>query len=200
VAHGVSNQPVYLKDKIIANAEEQNWFELDYNNKLLGTCDNPAGFVNDITCVKNYMFLSHDGKEISEKLLNTYFNDAWSVEKYFTKDNTFIMDSELLLILGKKVKVKQKINLNDISIEAAETDDYESTEIVYSNYFDILKADEKNLWFISNNVVIQYDLKAEKAVKTYNVTQWNPHRAVLDGNKLWLINGTDFQLYGLELN
>jgi hypothetical protein len=188
IAHGVSTQPVYLEDKIIANAEDTNWFELDYKNKLLGTCNNPAGFVEDITCVKNYRFLSHDHKEITDNFIEKYFGtEQYSFDKYFTQDNTFIMSSENLVVLSKKLKV-----LTNISLYYEEVDDQ------YSSYFKILYANDKHVWCMSNNMILQYELKGQEPVK-YNLAQWNPHCAVLEGNVVWLINRNDGQLYGLTL-
>jgi hypothetical protein len=189
ISHGVSTQPVYLKDKIIANAEDTNWFELGYDNKLLGKCNNPAGFVEDITCVKNYRFLSHDGKEVTDKLLEEYFGyEGYGLEKYFTTTNTFIMGSEALVILGKKLKVRNSITLY-----------YEENEMQFSNYYKILQADDKNVWCLSNNMVLVYALSGKEPVKKYNLAKWSPYRAVMDGNILWLVSRNDGQLYGLAL-
>src|SRR6218665_27646 len=35
IGFGAEVSPVYLKDKIVANAEDDNWFEIDYSGKLL---------------------------------------------------------------------------------------------------------------------------------------------------------------------
>lgn len=189
ISHGVSTQPVYLKDKIIANAEDTNWFELSYDNKLLGKCNNPAGFVEDITCVRNYRFLSHDNKEVSDELIKKYFGyEEYGLDKYFTENNTFIMGSQGLVILGKKLKEYNNITLY-----------YEEGEGQYSNYYKILNADDKHVWCISNNIILQYELKGQEPVKTYNLAQWNPYRVLLEGNTLWLVSRNDGQLYGLKL-
>lgn len=190
IAHGVDTQPVYLKDKIIANAEDTNWFELSYDNKLLGKCNNPAGFVEDITCVKNYRFLSHDGKEVTDNFLAKYFGyEEYGLEKYFTKDNTIIMSSETLVILGKKLKERNNITLY-----------YKENEGQFSNHYRILHADDKHVWCLSNNMVLQYALDGKEPFKKYNLAKWNPYRVALDGNTLWLVSRNDGQLYGLTLN
>jgi len=200
IAHGVDTQPVYLKDKIIANAEGDNWFELSYDNKLLGKCNNPAPFVEDITCVENYRMLTHDGKKLDAAFFEKYFSDEYAALKtYFTGNNTFIMNYKTLLVIEKKAKVKHNVNIDDIIYNLTDAEG-QSIEIKFSEYYDILKADDASVWFITNNILVVCNIKTGKATKTYNLTQWQPHQAVLDGNTLWLINRTDGQLYGLTLN
>ncbi|MES2485002.1 MAG: PQQ-binding-like beta-propeller repeat protein [Bacteroidota bacterium] len=200
VAHGVDTQPVYLKDKIIANAEDTNWFEMDYNNKLLGKCNNPAPFVEDITCIENYRMLTHDGKKLDAAFFEKYFSDEYAARKtYFTGNNTFIMNYKTLLVVEKKAKVKHNVNIDDIIYNLTDAEG-QSIEIKFSEYYDILKADDTSVWLISNNILVVLNIKTGKATKTYNITQWAPHQAVLDGTNLWLINSIDGQLYGLKLD
>jgi hypothetical protein len=63
-------QPVYLKDKIIANAEDDNWFEIGYDGNLLKTKSKKHTYLDAIKVfVREYKFLTHDGKEITAGFL-----------------------------------------------------------------------------------------------------------------------------------
>jgi outer membrane protein assembly factor BamB len=200
IAHGVDTQPVYRNNKIIANAEGDNWFELDYNNKLLYDCNNTTGFVEDITCVKNYQFLTHDGVEVTTVSLEKYFAEPSSpLKTYYTGKNTFVMDNKTLLVLDKKAKIKHEVTLDDIIYNLTYAQG-EGIEIKFSHYYDVLKADGESVWLITNNILVVVNIKTGKATKTYNLTQWQPHQAVPDGKKLWVINRNDGQLYGLTLD
>jgi len=93
IAHGVDKQPYFLKDKIIANAEDDNWFELDYNGKLLDTtCEYKANlFVEDIKCVQNFVHLTHDDRGISQYFLQEYFGDYENLKVSSYNNYTFLL-------------------------------------------------------------------------------------------------------------
>ena len=75
IAHGFSRQPYYFENKIMANAEANNWVELSYDGFLLDTiCAVKASiFVENIPCVKKFTALTHDGLEIKGKLSEEIF-------------------------------------------------------------------------------------------------------------------------------
>jgi hypothetical protein len=193
VAHGMDTQPVYLKDKILANAEATNWFEIDYNNKLLEKCNQDPGYQEDFPCMKNYWLLSHDGKEISEAFLDKHLGYAYNIDSYCTHKNTFLMSLDKLVILDKKLKVKENIALEPY-------DNAETGVSTHSEYYKIVHADDNNVWYMSHDVLVKYSLKDKKALKTYILEKWSPHCAVLDGGNLWVISNQDGQLYGLKLD
>ena len=189
IAHGVSAQPYYLKDKIIANAEADNWFEVNYIGQLLDTtCKQKTNlFVEDIKCVRNFKHLTHNQKELS----NSYFNESENLIIKYTKDKTIVLGENKMLIINSNNKIEIEIKLQEI---------LKFTENQVSNYKEILKAEENTVWFFSYNILTVYDFENNKTLQTFDFNQWNPHQTVLDGNNLWLISRNDGELLGLELN
>lgn len=192
VAHGVSTQPYFLKNKIVANAEDDNWFDIDYQGILKDTlCKKRTSiFVENIKCVKNFKLLSHDNKEIDAAFLtkNSVDNEAFDHKIHLNK--TFILGSETLLILGNNKKILQKVNLNDIIVPL---------KTVSNDYKAILKTENNSIWFFINNKIIDYDFKIKKVNHEYDVSKWNVHQCILEDNILWLISRNDGQLYILNL-
>jgi hypothetical protein len=189
IAHGVSTQPYYLKDKIIANAEGDNWFELDYNGKLLDTtCKNKTDiFVADIKCIRNFKYLTHNQKELS----GSYFDEDAVVKIAYAKDKTILLAENKMLIINNKNKIDKEIKLEEVL-----TLDDEQV----SNYFEILKVEENTVWFFTHNILTIYDFKSGKVLKTYDLVKWNPHQVILDNDTLWLISSVDGELVGLKIN
>jgi hypothetical protein len=187
-AHGVSAQPYYLEDKIIANAEGDNWFELDYNGKLLDTvCKQKANlFLEDIKCVRNFKYLTHNQKELSVG----YFDADEPLKLAYTKERTFVLGETKMLVVNNKNKVEKTIMLEEI---------IPATEDQMGAYAEILKAEGTVVWLLAHNTLALYDIKSGKSTKTYDLAKWNIHQAALEGNKLWLISRTDGQLVGLTL-
>lgn len=193
IAHGVDKQPYYLKDKIIANAEDDNWFELDYNGKLLDTtCKNKTNlFVEDIKCVQNYVYLSHDNKGISQYFLQEHFEDFENLKVGKNNKHTFLLGFSKLMILENKLKIHKEIEVDQI-ITLPKTGNNDLREI--------LKIDDSTVWFFYKNLIVVYDYKKNETVKTVDLSQWRPHEVVLENDKLWLISRNDAQLVGLKIN
>lgn len=189
IAHGVSAQPYYLKDKIIANAEADNWFELNYNGQLLDTtCKQKTNlFVEDIQCVRNFKHLTHNQKELS----GSYFNESENLIIKYTKDKTIVLGENKMLIIDNRNKIEKEIKLEEI---------IPITEKQVSNYTSILKVEDNTVWFFYQNILAVYDFKNGQLIKTYDLSQWNVHQAILDENNFWLISRKDGQLVGVELN
>lgn len=188
IAHGVDKQPYFMKDKIVANAEDDNWFELDYNGKLLDTtCKSKANlFVEDIKCVRNFKYLTHNQKELSGRYFESYEN----IKVKYSKDKTIVLGENKLLIINNKNKIENEIKQDElISI----------TENQVSTYTEILKVEDNTVWFFHQNILVVYDFKNNKTLKTYDCTRWNVHQAILDENNLWLISMNDGQLIGVKL-
>lgn len=191
IAHGTRGNPYYLKDKIIANAEGDNWFEINYDGKLTDTtCLKKASiYVNDIPCVKNFRLLSHDKKEITDDFLAKNKIESEEIISKTTAKNTFVITETNLLVLKDKIKKVIDLDLYNLNIETG----------TFSNYMAILKADENEIWFVWHNNLLQYDFKNNKLIKTYDLVQWNPHQLKIDGKMLWLISKNDGQLYALKI-
>jgi hypothetical protein len=193
IAHGVDRQPYYLNDKIIANAEEDNWFELDYNGKMVDTtCEYKTNlFIEDIKCVQNYIHRTHDNKGISQTFLQEYFGDYENLKVCSNNNYTFLLGYSKLLILKDKLEIAIDINIDEIVT---------LPEKAINGYLEILKIDETAIWFFYKNLVVVYDYINYKPVKTIDVSLWRPHQVILDNTQLWLISKNDGQLVGLELD
>jgi predicted XRE-type DNA-binding protein len=195
IAHGVSKQPYFFKNHIVVNAESDNWFEINYEGKETDTiCDNKNSlFVENIKCFKNYKMLSFDNKIIYESFLEKHFSETENF-KFLSSDNsTVILANDHLLIIGKNLKIKQKIDLTKHIKNSSES----NNEII-----EILKISENEIHFFYKNNLIIYEINKKKIIKLYDLTNWNVHQILLDSDisKIWLISKNDGQLYGLHLN
>lgn len=194
IAHGVSTQPYFLKNKIVASAESDNWFEIDYNGILKDTlCKNKASmFVNDIPCIKNFRYLTHDEKEIDEPFLIKHLGETENLKFFSNQELTVIMGSENLIIIGNNKKIKNKINFLDLK---------QSFETESNRYKGIIKIEGNDFWFFFENNLVSYDLKTEKAKKIINLSKWKVHQLILenDNSVAWIISKNDGQLYGIKL-
>lgn len=192
VAHGVAIQPYFLKNKIIANAEDDNWFDIDYNGVMDTLCKKKTSiFVENIKCVKNFLVLTHDNKEIDASFLTENLGDyeAFQFKTYNSK--TFFIGTETLLILGNNKKVLHKVNLNDIILPL---------EILFNEYKSILKIENTTIWFFSNNKIVEYDFQKEKVNYQFDLSKWNPHRLLLENDLIYLISKKDGQLYKVQFD
>ncbi len=192
IAHGYSNQPYYLQNKIWANAEGQNWVALGYDGILLDTtCTKKANvFVEDVPCVNNFIALTQDGLEINGKLSEEITGeDSFGQPELLSSEKfTFILYDEKLNILSRKLKVKQQVQVSSL---AEDLEGYGDTKL--------LKADDEIIWILYNNHLLQYNHKIKKLVKITNLTGWQPDSVLPDDENVWLISGKDGLLYGLAL-
>jgi PQQ-like domain len=192
IAHGFSLQPYFQENRILANAEGDNWVALGYDGILLDTtCVKKASmYVEDIPCVKKFIALTHDGLEIKEKLAADILGaDIYGQPEMLRSEKfTFILYDEKLTILSGKLKVKQQVQVSSLA------EDLEG-------YIDIklLKADDENIWIFYNNHLLQYNHKTKKLVGLTNLTAWQPTSVLLDEENIWLVSGKDGLLYGLSL-
>ncbi|MGZ8536888.1 MAG: hypothetical protein ACXWV9_01435 [Flavisolibacter sp.] len=192
IAHGLSNQPYYFDNKIMANAEGNNWVALGYDGILLDTiCKVKADiFVENIPCIEKYTALSHDRLPIKGKVSAEIFgNDLMDLPEMITTSNTtFALNETKLSILSKKLKIKQQL---DLSTLAEDLEDNGNTKL--------LKADDENIWILFSDHLMQYNHKAKKLVKLTNLSEWQPQTVLLDEENIWLISGKDGLLYGVSL-
>ena len=189
VAHGVETQPYFLKDKIVANAEGDNWFDMDYSGKFLQTgCYSKAQlFVENIKCVRNFKFLTHDDRDITESFLEKYFGADAEVKERHTDTKTFLTDGNLLVILGNDKKILKQIELSQIAPPEGDPTRYK-----------IIKIENEKIWLLGNTFLNVYDHKADVLIKQYDLGKWNPHHVIIDDKKIWLVSKKDGQLYGLH--
>ena len=191
IAHGTSTQPFYLADKIVANAEGDNWVELGYDGALLDTaCAVKAAiFVENIPCIKKFKTLSHDGLEINESLLDKLFNATTYGAAHIisSKKFTYLFFEDKLSILSGKLKQKQQIQVAAL------------TGLELDNYAKLLKADDENIWLLYGNHLWQYNHKTKKTIRLTDLNAWEPRDILIDNENIWLISGKDGLLYGLTL-
>ena len=192
IAHGLSNQPYYFENKIMANAEGNNWVAMGYDGVLLDTvCKVKADiYVQDIPCIEKYTALSHDGLPIKGKLADEIFgSDLMSFPEMITTSNaTFALNETKLSILSKKLKLKQQVDLTTITNGL---EDVGNTKL--------LKADDENIWILFGDHLVNYNHKTKKLVTLTDLSLWQPQKVLLDQEKLWLISGKDGLLYGISL-
>ena len=191
LAHGVSEKPYYLPDKIIANAEGNNWLEVAYTGSLTDTTCKPLKdeFPSELPCVKKFLALTHDGKEIrgkmAEKMGEPERSNIW-----YTAKNTILVNHEQLFILGNNLTLKLAQPLSYF------TDNME----VSGGPAKILHVDEATLWMLYNDRLIEYNFRKKTLTKTTDLSSWSPHQAILKNNRLWLISRKDGLLYGININ
>lgn len=191
LAHGCSKTPYYLADKIVANAEGDNWIEIAYNGKLKDpACDiGEEIFPSQLPCAKKFKALTHDGKPINEKLAEKLFLNEYSEPAIFTTlEHTFILNDGHLTILGDKLKHKAPMLLASLS---------DTIEENMEGLVKILKAGKETVSILYSNQLIVYNHRNKKLVKTIDLSAWEPHQALPDGDRLWLISKKDGLLYGL---
>lgn len=191
IAHGFSRPPYYFENKILANAEANNWVALSYNGVLLDTtCTEKAAlFVEDIPCIKKFTALSHDGLEIKGKLSEEIFGvNFFDLPEIITTDNfTVVLSGDKLSILSKKLKLKQQVEVSSLGEGLA--NDYN---------VKLLKADDENIWLLYSGHLLQYNHKTKKMVRSTDLTAWEPNSVLPDEENIWLISGKDGLLYGLS--
>lgn len=194
LAHGCSVKPYYRQDKIIANAEGNNWLEIGYDGKLTqaGCEDSTAGYPSELSCAKNFAALTHDGREITGKKSQQWIDSDNYRQPVIghSPHYTFILQDAQLVILGNKLKLKTRVQLPSLSDKIATGhDELES----------ILQADDQKIWIACDNQLLVYDHQNKKLEKSFDLSEWAPHQLELDHDKLWLISKKDGLLYGISL-
>ncbi|HEY6142538.1 MAG TPA: hypothetical protein VIV55_03795 [Flavobacterium sp.] len=190
IGHGINFQPVYSKDKIIANVEDDKWFEIDYNGNFLKTKSKIHTYMDTLKIfVKNYKFLTHDHKEITDDFLKKNKLSRWEYQTKTSEQNTFILTEKQLLVLANN---KKKTFQLDLETEFP-TDNWES-----NGHRSVITMNPESVWFCYQNFLIHYDFKNNKRLRKVDLTLWNPHQLLLDNRTIWLISKNDGQLYGLD--
>jgi hypothetical protein len=200
IAHGYSVKPEYLADRIVANAEGNYWVALSYDGKLLDCKNKPQPeevdeipeedlwAEPDASCREEFELMTHDGVKIRKEKLSKLMpkGSDYVGQVLRTPDYTLAMDVEgtHILVLGNKGKKAALIDL--VRITTASSQDSNS---------EILKAEGNNAWVLYNQSVIVYDFIKKTVIDTTDLSAWDPHQVVVDGQHLWLISKKDGQLY-----
>ena len=190
IGYGAEAQPLYLKDKIIANAADDNWFEIDYNGNFLKSKSKKQIYLDtNQIFVKNYPFLTHDGKEITLDFLkkNKFSNVEYKTKT--TQKHTFLLSQNQLLVLGDNKKKVLQLDLEK-EIPVPDFDPYA--------YNAILESSAESLWFYYQNHLLHYDFKNKKRLRKVDLTKWNPHQIAVENRTIWLLSKNDGQLYKLD--
>lgn len=193
IAHGSDNQPYYFKEKIIANAESDNWFEIDYNGNLLDTkCREKAQiFVEDIPCIRNFKILTHDQKELSSEFLDKNLGEDSEYVSQNSSNYTALMNDSKLIVLGKNRKKILNLDLNALELPS---------QSGQNTIFKILEITNQEIWFFFDNNLVQYDFLKKTMVTAYDFGKWTPLQIEKEKDSIWLISRIDNQLYGINLN
>lgn len=195
IAHGLSTQPYFFDKYILANAEANNWFRINYKGQLTDTtCKGKADmFVQDIPCIKKFGALTHDGLELDAAFSKKIFeNDEEAIRTeniLKTTQHSFILHGDKLAVVGNKRKIAKLVDLTTL------VEDSISENI--AGISQLLAANEEAVTFAYLNQLMVYNFKQGKMEKQFDLTAWDPYQLLLDKDKLWMISRKDGLLYGL---
>lgn len=194
ISHGITTRPYYQADKIVANGEADNWIEVNYNGRFKdGTCETEEQiFPSELTCVKKFLALTHDGKEIKGKLAEKINPNGYNDQDIlYGANTTFILSGGKLYVMGNKLKLRSETDLSSLSDTLAFNNSIEEK---------LLKADDEKIWLLTGDYLLVYHFQKKNLVKALDLKAWEPHQAIVDDNKLWLISRKDGLLYGLTMD
>jgi hypothetical protein len=182
IAHGSSRTPYYQPDKIIANAEGDSWLELDYNGRLPDPkCeDSTVSFPSELTCVRTFDALTHDGISITGKRSNLWLKNE-AVTSY-SKSHTFFLQNDKLIITGNKLRTTQTLDLYTF-FKDKEFNEYAQKAII--------EASDEKIWLLVNNHILGYNHKKKKPEYQLDLSQYEPHQVAIDNEKIWFISKKD---------
>ena len=191
LAHGCSVEPYYLAEKIIANGEGDQWLDLTYNGSIANGCEMEEGtFPEQLPCIKRFMALTHDQKEIKGKLKKKIEDVEYNQPIFYHAPNhTLVLNNGKLFVIGDKLKLKSQISLNMFSDSLQEF-----------NGGKILKVNKELVWLMYNEHLLVFNYIKKKMVRMLDLKTWAPHNPVIDEDRLWLISSNDGLLYGLSIN
>jgi PQQ-like domain len=194
IAHGLSTQPYFFDKYILANAEANNWFKINYKGQLTDTtCKEKADmFVQDIPCIKKFGALTHDGLELDEAFSTKIFDndeEAISTENTLvTAKHSFVLREDKLAIIGNKRKLTKLVDLSEL-VE-------DSVHEYNLGLNQLLAANDETVTFVYLNQLMVYNFKQGKVEKQLDLSSFDPYQLLLDKDKFWLISRNDGLLYG----
>lgn len=190
LAHGCSVEPYYMDEKIIANGEGEQWLDVSYNGSIASGCEMEEGtFPEQLPCIKRFMALTHDQKEIKGKLAKKIEGTEYNQPAFYhTTNHTLAFNDGKLFVIGKKLKLKSETSLHTFS---------DSLQDISNG--QILKADKELIWLMYNEHLVIFNYIKRKPVKIMDLRKWAPHKPIMDENRLWLISRNDGLLYGLTI-
>ena len=194
LAHGCSVRPYYRQEKIMANAEGDNWLEMGYDGKLSdrGCDDSSVVYPSGLRCAQSFAALTHDGLKIDGKKSAKWIDGDAYIKPViaYSSRHTFILQDAQLVIIGNKLRQKARILLSSLS---------DKIETGHEGLASILTADDEKVWIACSNQLILYNHKNKKLEKSFDLSEWEPHQLEMDHDKLWLISKKDGLLYGISL-
>ena len=188
LAHGCGVEPYYLNERIIANGEGDQWLEVSYNGSIANGCEMEDGaFPEQLPCIKRFLALTHDQKEIKGKLAKRIEGVEYNQPVfYYTANHTLALNNGKLFVIGDNLKLKSQTSLQTFSDSLQ---DFGTGQI--------LKADKDMVWLMYNEHLVVFNYIKKKPIKIIDLQKWAPHNPVIDENRLWLISRNDGLLYGL---
>ena len=189
VAHGCDTDPYYLEDRIYANAEGNNWLQIDYSGKKRIDCDEAKKDDQIVhECMDHFILLTHDGKKLSGRAAEKLKLDDYARPQQLNAANrTFLLYKGRFAILGNNLKGIYQ------STVAEKFPDLEEDEEPM-----LLKVTDKEAWLLYSQQVVRFDVEKKRFSIAQDLSQWNPHTVVLDQDRIWLVSKNDGLLYGME--
>lgn len=196
IAHGLSTQPYFFGNYILANAEANNWFKINYKGQLTDTtCKKKAEmFVQDIPCIKIFGALTHDGLELDAAFSKkTFDNDEEAItteNTLTTTQHSFVLHDEKLAVIGNKRKLIRLVDLSTLIADSVQEN--------LLGLSQLLSANEETVTLVYLNQLLVYNFKQAKVEKHFDLSSFDPYQLLLDKDKLWMISRKDGLLYGLS--
>jgi hypothetical protein len=196
ISDGVAIKPYFENDKIVVNAQGgSTWASLSYNNgrSLAGLDTVTTREELDPSCLREFAFRTHDGKEVSEaKAKKLFGKNYFGFQDIMRNDQvTVVLNADMVqfLVLGDKLKAVASINTTEMDFGG---------EDAYVELGSILRIEENKVWFFIGSYITVIDFVTKKLVRQINLEEWQPHTVKLWKDEIWLISSKDGQLYGLH--
>jgi outer membrane protein assembly factor BamB len=200
IGHGVDVKPYFDKDKIVVNVDGGNtWASLSYDNgrSLTGLDTITTREDLDPSCLREFEFRTHDGKEVTSKKIEKLFKGNYGGIQDLKSNGkvTVILNADMLqfLVLGDKLKTLALINTGEMSFGK---DAY--GEDAYIEITSLLKVGESEVWFLTGNSITIIDFVKMELVRQISLEEWLPYTVTVFNEEIWLISSKDGQLYGLR--
>jgi hypothetical protein len=196
IGDGVAIKPYFEKDKIVVNAQGvSTWASLSYEKgrSLTGVDTVTTREEIDPSCLREFEFRTHDGKEVDQAKAKKLFNkNYFGFQDILRSDQfTVVLNADMVqfLVLADKVKPVALINTTEMDFGG---------EDVYVELGSILRIEGNKVWFFTGSYITVIDFVTKKLVRQINLEEWQPHTVRLWKDEIWLISSRDGQLYGLR--